>query len=68
VRALALFLQDRKERRVEGKEDSRVRRETTLQQLVDGGADEELAQVALQNCNWDAEEALQMLRGDVVSS
>lgn len=63
VTALGLFLQHRKERRVETKEDFRVQRETALQRLVDGGADEELAQVALQKCKWDAEAALQMLRG-----
>ena len=63
VTALGLFLQHRKERRVEAKEDIRVRRETALQQLVDGGADEELAQEALRKCKWDTEATLQMLRG-----
>ena len=63
VTALGLFLQHRKDRRVETKEDVRVRRETALQRLVDGGADEETAQVALRSCKWDAEAAFQMLRG-----
>jgi hypothetical protein len=68
VTALGLFLQHRKERRVEAKEDARVRRETALQRLVDGGADEERAQVALRSCKWDAEAAFQMLRGGDVDS
>lgn len=63
VTALGLFLQHRKERRVESKEDIRVQKETALQQLVDGGADEEMAQVALRSCKWNAEAALAVLQG-----